>query len=108
MLGYVVVVLLQDVISKGREIIISPTADKPYNKLCDKITACGTVPTHKYIAQLLEQETISDSTPSQFLKQVTKNWWRVQLNTGPVYTGDNGAGRIYTNWAVVFHSRPYS
>lgn len=60
MLGYVVVVLLQDIISK------------PYNKLCNKFTAYATVSTHKCITQLLEQETLRDSTPSKFLKQLQK------------------------------------
>lgn len=70
MLGYVDSVLLQDVISKEKEIIISPPTEKPYDKLCDKITACMTVSTRKRIMQLLEQETLGNSTLSQFLKQL--------------------------------------
>lgn len=64
MLGYVALVLSQDVISEAREIIIPPPAEKLYDKLCDKITARVTMLTHKSIAHLLEQETLGDGTLS--------------------------------------------
>lgn len=43
MSSYVASVLLQDIISKEKEIIISSPTEKLYDKLCDKITACMTV-----------------------------------------------------------------
>lgn len=73
MLGYVALVLLQN-ISKEKEMIISPPTEKLYDKLCDKITACMTVSTHKRIAQLLEQETLGNNSLSSY-----KIWWKVQL-----------------------------
>ena len=65
-------ILPQDIITEVRELIITPPTEKPYNVLRETVTTSVTASTHKHISQLLEQETIGDSKPSQFSKQLQK------------------------------------
>ena len=65
-------ILPQDTITEVRELIITPPTEKPYDVLRETVTTSVTASTHKRISQLLEQETIGDSKPSQFLKRLQK------------------------------------
>ena len=65
-------ILPQDTITEVRELIITPPTEKPYDVLRETVTTSVTASTYKRISQLLEQETIGDSKPSQFLKRLQK------------------------------------
>lgn len=69
---YVASILPQDTITEVREIIISPPTEKPYEVLRERVTTSVTASMHRRISQLLEQETLGDSKPSQFLKRLQK------------------------------------
>ena len=69
---FVASILPQDTITEVRELIITRPTEKPYDVLRETVTASVTASTHKRISQLLEQETIGDSKPSQFLKRLQK------------------------------------
>lgn len=69
---HVATILPQDVIVEVRDLIISPPTEKPYDTLRERVTTAVSVSAHRRISQLLEQETMGDSTPSQFLKRLQK------------------------------------
>ena len=69
---FVTSILPQDTITEIRKLIITSPTEKPYDILRETVTTSVTASTHKRISQLLEQETIGDSKPSQFLKRLQK------------------------------------
>ncbi|CAE1264217.1 unnamed protein product [Acanthosepion pharaonis] len=53
-----------------REIIISPPKDKPYYKLKEELVRRTSVSRQKKLSQLLHEEQLGDSKPSQFLRRL--------------------------------------
>ena len=63
-------ILPTDIITEIRDILLKPTLEKPYETPREQIIAQLTVSKHIQVTQLLEQEELRDSTPSQFMKRL--------------------------------------